>query len=152
MKRGIASIDRPGCWFEWSMLGGSERRRARAFTITRLDVSRLACDTSSSIIRLTATARALFPDMPIIHACQPRSLRSRLLPDIVSRDQTHCIRCHSLLLLPEGEETDTRDLDDLESDTGNISLCLSSSTETRDKNFIVLVGLILVLVIQQQRG
>ena len=53
----------------------------------------------------------------------------------------------SLLLLPEGKETDTRDLDDLESDTGNISLCLSSSTETRDKNFIVLVGLILVLVV-----
>jgi hypothetical protein len=92
MKRGIASIDRLVCWSEWSMLGGSERRRARAFTITRLDVSRLACDTSSSIIRLTATARALFPDMPIIHACQPRSLRSRLLPDIVSRDQTHCIQ------------------------------------------------------------
>jgi len=53
----------------------------------------------------------------------------------------------SLLLLPEGKETDTRDLDDLESDTGNISLCLSSSTETRDKNFIVLVGLLSVLVV-----
>jgi hypothetical protein len=92
MKRGIASIDRLVCWSEWSMLGGSERRRVKAFTITRLDVSRSACDTSSSIIRLTATARALFPDMPIIHACQPRSLRSRLLPEIVSIDQTHCIQ------------------------------------------------------------
>jgi hypothetical protein len=59
---------------------------------------------------------------------------------------TNLYREHDLLLLlPEGEETDTRDLDDLESDTGNISLCLSSSTETRDKNFIVLVGLSLVL-------
>jgi hypothetical protein len=72
------------------------------------------------------------PDMPIIHACQPRSLRSRLLPTSVSIAPKTNKKYDSLLLLPEGKETDTRDLDDLESDTGNISLCLSSSTETRD--------------------
>lgn len=48
------------------------------------------------------------------------------------RNSKKKLRYDSLLLLPEGKETDTRDLDDLESDTGNISLCLSSSTETRD--------------------
>jgi hypothetical protein len=92
MRQVIASIDQLVCWSEWSMRDGSERRRARAFTITRLDMSRLACDTSSSVIRLTATARALFPDMPIIHACQPRSLRSRLLPETVSIAQHECIK------------------------------------------------------------
>jgi hypothetical protein len=58
----------------------------------------------------------------------------------------------SLLLLPESKETDTRDLDDLESDTGNISLCLSSSTETRDKNFVVLVGLYMSACACDQQG
>jgi len=81
MKRVIASIDRLVCWFEWSMLDGSERRRVKAFTITRLDVSGLACTRS---LNIALPARVLFPDMPIIHACQPRSLRSRLLPEIVS--------------------------------------------------------------------
>ena len=44
-----------------------------------------------------------------------------------------------LLLLPESEETDTRDLDDLETDTGNITLGLAATTETRDEDFVVLI-------------
>ena len=75
-------------------------------------------------------------------------LRSGLLPACQHGVLHPGLRGDSLLLLPEGKETDTRDLDDLESDTGNISLCLSSSTETRDKNFIVLVGLMSVLVMR----
>lgn len=47
---------------------------------------------------------------------------------------------HSLLLLPESEETDTRDLDDLESDTWDITLGLSATTETGDEDLVVLVG------------
>ena len=44
-----------------------------------------------------------------------------------------------LLLLPEGEKADTRHLDDLETDTRNITLGLSTATETRNEDFVVLV-------------
>lgn len=44
-----------------------------------------------------------------------------------------------LLLLPEGEETNTRYFHDLETNTGNITLGLSATTEARDKDFVVLV-------------
>ena len=48
--------------------------------------------------------------------------------------------CSYLLLLPEGEETNTRHFNDLEADTRNITLSLSATTETRDKDFVVLVN------------
>lgn len=44
-----------------------------------------------------------------------------------------------LLLLPESEQTDTRDLDDLETNTGNITLRLTLTTETGEENLVVLV-------------
>jgi len=43
------------------------------------------------------------------------------------------------LLLPQRRQTNTRDLDDLESNTRNISLRLSLTTETCEEDFIVLV-------------
>jgi hypothetical protein len=50
------------------------------------------------------------------------------------------IRQHAhLLLLPQRKETDTRDLDDLEADTGNITLGLTATTEAGDENLVVLV-------------
>ena len=52
-----------------------------------------------------------------------------------------------LLLLPESEETDTRDLDDLETDTGNITLGLAATTETRDEDFVVLIDKVQAAVI-----
>ena len=52
-----------------------------------------------------------------------------------------------LLLLPESEETDTRDLDDLETDTGNITLCLAATTEARDEHLVVLVDKVQATVI-----
>ena len=44
-----------------------------------------------------------------------------------------------LLLLPQRRKTDTRDLDDLETHTGNITLGLAFTTETSEEDFIVLV-------------
>ena len=44
-----------------------------------------------------------------------------------------------LLLLPQRRQTNTRDLDDFESHTRNISLRLSLTTETRQENLVVLV-------------
>jgi hypothetical protein len=44
-----------------------------------------------------------------------------------------------LLLLPQGAETDTRDLDDLETHTGNITLGLALATETGEQDLVVLV-------------
>jgi hypothetical protein len=44
-----------------------------------------------------------------------------------------------LLLLPQSEQTDTRDLDDLESHTGNITLGLALATETSQEDLVVLV-------------
>ena len=44
-----------------------------------------------------------------------------------------------LLLLPQRRKTDTRDLDDLETHTGNITLGLALATETGEEDFVVLV-------------
>lgn len=44
-----------------------------------------------------------------------------------------------LLLLPQSEQTNTRDLDDLESNTGNITLGLALATETSQEDLVVLV-------------
>lgn len=44
-----------------------------------------------------------------------------------------------LLLLPQGEKADTRHLDDLEADTGNITLGLAATTETGDEDLVVLI-------------
>ena len=41
-----------------------------------------------------------------------------------------------LLLLPQRRQTNTRDLDDLESHTGNITLCLALTTETGEEDFV----------------
>ena len=57
-----------------------------------------------------------------------------------------------LLLLPQGEETDTRDLDDLEADTGNITLCLTAATETGDQNLVVLVDKVQAAVILEPKS
>lgn len=57
-----------------------------------------------------------------------------------------------LLLLPESKKTDTSNLDDLESDTRNITLSLSSSTETGDKDLVVLVGEVQTTVVGDESG
>lgn len=44
-----------------------------------------------------------------------------------------------LLLLPEGKQTDAGNLDDLESNTGNITLGLALATETSQQDLVVLV-------------
>ena len=44
-----------------------------------------------------------------------------------------------LLLLEESQEGDSGDLDDLETNTGDITLSVARATETRDENLIVLV-------------
>ena len=49
------------------------------------------------------------------------------------------VRKTYLLLLPQSKETDTRHLDDLETNTGNITLGLTTATEARDKDLVVLV-------------
>jgi hypothetical protein len=45
----------------------------------------------------------------------------------------------NLLLLPERSKTDTGDLDDLEADTGDITLGLAATTEAGDEDLVVLV-------------
>ena len=44
-----------------------------------------------------------------------------------------------LLLLPQSGQTDTGNLDDLETDTGNITLGLALTTETGEEDLVVLV-------------
>jgi hypothetical protein len=44
-----------------------------------------------------------------------------------------------LLLLPKSQKTDTRNLDYFESYSWNITLGLATTTETGDKDFVVLV-------------
>jgi len=57
-----------------------------------------------------------------------------------------------LLLLPQSGETDTGDLDDLETDTGNITLGLALTTETGQENLVVLVDEVQATVIGDYRG
>lgn len=44
-----------------------------------------------------------------------------------------------LLLLPQREQTDTGDLDDLEAHTGDITLRLALATESSEQDLVVLV-------------
>jgi len=50
--------------------------------------------------------------------------------------------CHAihLLLLPEGQETNSGYLHDLKSHTRNITLSFATTTETRNQDFIILVN------------
>jgi hypothetical protein len=50
-------------------------------------------------------------------------------------------------LLPKGKQGNTGDLDDLESDTGNITLSLTLSTETGKEDLVVLVNKVQTTVI-----
>lgn len=52
-----------------------------------------------------------------------------------------------LLLLPQSGQTDAGDLDDLEADTGNITLGLALATETGEEDFVVLVDEVQATVI-----
>lgn len=52
-----------------------------------------------------------------------------------------------LLLLPKSNEGDTGDLDDLETDTGDITLSLTLTTETSKENFVVFVDVVQATVI-----
>ena len=52
-----------------------------------------------------------------------------LLPDLSTR--------LLLLLLEEGQETDTRHLGDLETHTGNITLGVARATETSDEHLVL---------------
>jgi hypothetical protein len=53
-----------------------------------------------------------------------------------------------LLLLPESRETDTGNLHDLETHTWNITLGLALTTETSEKNLVVLVDKVETTIIR----
>lgn len=44
-----------------------------------------------------------------------------------------------LLLLPQSQQTNTRHLHDLETNTGDITLGLATATEAGDKDLVVLI-------------
>lgn len=52
-----------------------------------------------------------------------------------------------LLLLPQSEQTNTGDLHDLETHTGNITLGLALATETGEEDFVVLIDEVQATVI-----
>lgn len=54
-----------------------------------------------------------------------------------------------LLLLPQSKQTDSRDLDDLEADTGDITLGLAATTEARDEDLVVLVDEVQATIVLQ---
>lgn len=96
-------------------------------------------------------------DLFIRRPCLPCEYQNPLLPDKMpmraSTDDArtesipipfsvhaHCLRTGLLLLLlPQGEQTDTGNLDDLEPHTGNITLGLALTTETSQEHLVVLV-------------
>lgn len=67
--------------------------------------------------------------------------------------RTSCLRTGLLLLLlPQSKQTDTRDLDDLETNTGNITLGLALTTETSKENLVVLVDEVQATVVGDESG
>jgi len=52
-----------------------------------------------------------------------------------------------LLLLPQSEQTDTGNLDDLETNTGDITLCLALATESSEQDLVVLVDKVQTTVV-----
>lgn len=52
-----------------------------------------------------------------------------------------------LLLFPQSKKTDSRHLYYLETDTWNITLRLTPTTETRDEDFIVLIDKVQTAII-----
>lgn len=52
-----------------------------------------------------------------------------------------------LLLLPQGEKANTRDLNDLKANSGNITLGLATTTEARDEDLIVLIDKVQATII-----
>jgi len=50
------------------------------------------------------------------------------------------LRDTHLLLFPQSQKTNTRDLHDLETHSRNITLGFTPTTETGDKDFIVLIN------------
>lgn len=69
------------------------------------------------------------------------------------QSEANCLRT-GLLLLAEEEspQADTRDLDDLETNTGDITLGLTSTTETRDEHLVVLVNKVKTTVVGDEGG
>ena len=57
-----------------------------------------------------------------------------------------------LLLLPQREQADTRDLDNLESNTGNITLGLALATKTSEQDLVVLVHEVQATVVGDCEG
>lgn len=55
-----------------------------------------------------------------------------------------------LLFLPESDKRDTRDLNDLESDTWNITLSLTLTTETSNENFVVFVDKVQATIVRNE--
>ena len=55
-----------------------------------------------------------------------------------------------LLLFPERKQTDPRNFNDFEAYSGNITLRFSTTTETRDEDFIVLVNEIETTVVLEE--
>ena len=51
-----------------------------------------------------------------------------------SHSRSICQETTYLLLLPESEQADTRDLDDLETDAGHVTLGLALSPKARNQN------------------
>lgn len=77
---------------------------------------------------------------PMIHANAKRELRVPNFFSFSINPKARCLRAGLLLLLlPQGEQTDTRDLDNLETDTGDITLGLALATETGQEDLVVLV-------------
>ncbi len=82
------------------------------------------------------------PCLPIFKSTGPRRLNLGYHSCTITRLPFSCTRLRTgllLLLLPQSHQTDTRDLDDLETDTGNITLGLTLTTETGEKDFVVLI-------------
>jgi hypothetical protein len=59
--------------------------------------------------------------------------------DVAPSPEPHLRPGLLLLLLPQSEQTDAGDLDDLETNTGNITLGLALATESSQEDLVVLV-------------
>ena len=83
------------------------------------------------------------------NASKPSSLQCRIVDRFVVSPSSGILRAGLLLLLlPQSQQADAGNLDDLESDTRDITLGLALATETGQQNLVVLVNKVEATVVR----
>jgi len=88
----------------------------------------------------------------VFAAATLHSLDSTIIASLLSPSPRLLRTWLLLLLFPQSLQTDTRYLDHLKANTGDITLCLALATETSKQNLVVLVDKVQTTVVRNESG